>query len=84
MQLQRSYEKKMIGGVASGLADNFNIDPTWVRVGFVVFTLFGGSGIPLYLILWAVIPRSDGTGTVAEDGISKAKDWYAERNRPDE
>lgn len=74
----------MVAGVAGGLAENFDIDPTWIRVAFVVFTLFGGSGVLLYLILWAVIPRADGTGTVAEDGISKAKDWYAERRRTED
>ena len=80
MSLRRSTEHKMIAGVAGGIAENFNIDPTWVRIGFVVFTIFGGAGVLLYAVLWAVIPRAEG-GTVADEGIRKAKGWYDDRQK---
>lgn len=82
MQLRRSNEHKMIAGVAGGLAENFGIDPTWARVAFVVFTIFGGAGVALYVVLWIVIPRAEG-GTIAEDGISKARDWYDDQKKKD-
>ncbi len=56
-KLYRSTSDKMIGGVAGGLADYFSIDPTLVRVLFVVATLFHGGGVIAYIILWIVIPQ---------------------------
>lgn len=80
MQLRRLDDGKVIAGVASGIAASTNIDPTWIRVGLVLFTFFGGSGVLLYLVLWAVIPRETG-GTVAEDGLRQARQWYDEQHR---
>jgi phage shock protein PspC (stress-responsive transcriptional regulator) len=42
----------MIGGVAGGLAEYSGIDPLLWRVGFVALALAGGSGVPVYLLLW--------------------------------
>jgi phage shock protein C len=56
-KLYRSTSDKMIGGVAGGLANYFNIDATLVRVLFVVATLFHGGGLIAYIILWIVIPQ---------------------------
>jgi phage shock protein PspC (stress-responsive transcriptional regulator) len=47
----------MIGGVAGGLAEYFEIDPVIVRLLFVLAVIFGGSGILAYIILWIVIPQ---------------------------
>jgi phage shock protein PspC (stress-responsive transcriptional regulator) len=47
----------MIGGVAGGLAEYFDIDSTIIRVLFVVLTLVGGGGILAYIILWIVVPE---------------------------
>jgi phage shock protein PspC (stress-responsive transcriptional regulator) len=49
----------MIAGVAGGLARHFGVDPTLMRVGFVVLTLFGGSGLILYLLLALMVPADD-------------------------
>jgi phage shock protein PspC (stress-responsive transcriptional regulator) len=56
-KLYRSTTDKMLGGVAGGLAEYFDIDPTIVRVLFVVLTLVGGGGILAYIILWIVVPE---------------------------
>lgn len=80
MQLHRVDEGKMIAGVAAGIAEATGIDVTWVRAGLVLFSLFGGSGLLLYGILWAVIPRADG-GTVAADGVRAAQRWADEQRR---
>jgi len=56
-RLYRSTTDKMIGGVAGGLAEYFKIDPTLVRVLFVVVTILGGGGILAYIILWIVVPE---------------------------
>ena len=48
---------KMICGVCGGLAEYFDIDPTLVRLGWVMFCALGGSGILAYIIAAVVIPR---------------------------
>lgn len=56
-KLYRSTLDKMIGGVAGGLAEYFDIDATLVRVLFVVVVFLGGGGIIAYIILWIVVPQ---------------------------
>ncbi len=46
----------MLGGVAGGLGDYFNIDPLLVRIGFVGLMIFGGAGLVLYVAGWLLIP----------------------------
>ena len=55
-KLQRSTSNKMIAGVCAGIANYFNLDPTIIRVLYVLMIFFAGFGILLYLILWLVIP----------------------------
>lgn len=47
---------KMLAGVCAGIAEYFNIDPTLVRLGWVLFCALGGSGILAYIICAIVIP----------------------------
>lgn len=51
--LLRREDDKVLAGVAGGLADFVGADATVVRVAFVVLTVFGGIGVPLYLVGWA-------------------------------
>lgn len=62
-KLRRSSDK-MIAGVCGGIAEFFDIDSTWVRIGFALLTIFSAAfpGILVYLVMWLVIPKS-------EDGI---------------
>ncbi len=55
-RLTRSTSDKKLGGVAGGLAEHLAVDPTVVRVGFALSTLFGGAGVVAYLMLWALVP----------------------------
>jgi phage shock protein C len=48
---------RMLGGVCSGLAAGFRIDPLWVRVGFVLLAFLQGVGLVLYIVLWLVMPE---------------------------
>ncbi len=48
---------KMIGGVCAGLGEYLGLDPTIVRVVWVLMVLFAGFGILLYIILWLVMPK---------------------------
>jgi phage shock protein PspC (stress-responsive transcriptional regulator) len=59
-RLTRSATDKYIGGVAGGLGRHFGVDPTLVRVGFIVTTLItGGAGIIAYVAMLVVVPRED-------------------------
>src|SRR5205085_11656472 len=70
-RLVRSITDKKIGGVCGGLADYFKLDPTLMRVIWVVACLFVGVGLPAYLILWAVLPlASDARGTTSSPAKS--------------
>jgi len=55
-RLYRSISQRKVAGVAAGLAEYFDMDPTWLRVLFVILTFFG-PGLPIYLLLWAAAPR---------------------------
>jgi phage shock protein PspC (stress-responsive transcriptional regulator) len=57
-RLYRSRDEKMIGGVCGGLAEYFNVDPTLVRLIWVIITLVGGAGVLLYVVLWVIMPLS--------------------------
>ena len=57
-RLYRARSGRKLAGVCAGIADYFGWDPTLVRVGWIVLTLLGGSGILLYLLLWLVMPEA--------------------------
>lgn len=57
-RLTRSNDK-MIAGVCGGLANYLGIDPTLVRIAYVLMVLFAGFGILLYVILWIIMPKSE-------------------------
>jgi phage shock protein PspC (stress-responsive transcriptional regulator) len=52
----RSREGRKIAGVCAGLAEEFGISVTIVRLAFLLATLVGGPGIIVYLVLWVVMP----------------------------
>ena len=81
--IRRSDEGKIIAGVASGLARTLGVDATWVRIAFVLISLIWGTGLALYIALWIIMPRPAG-GTLAEEGVHKAQDWYSSRKRDDQ
>jgi phage shock protein C len=55
-KLYRSRTERWLAGVCGGLGEYFGIDPTLVRVIFVLFALTFGSGFLIYLVLWIIIP----------------------------
>ena len=56
-QLARSESDRRIAGVCGGIAEYFDIDPTIVRIIFVLAALLGGPGLLIYLVLWIVLPK---------------------------
>jgi phage shock protein C len=58
-KLYRDISHKKIAGVCAGLGAYGNVDPTIVRIIFLLTTVFWGFGIIAYLIFWAAMPRKD-------------------------
>jgi phage shock protein C len=56
-RIYRPTEGKIIGGVCAGLGEYFDIDPTWIRILFVLTIFAQGAGLLAYLVAWIVIPR---------------------------
>jgi phage shock protein PspC (stress-responsive transcriptional regulator) len=71
--LRRGGEHRMLAGVAVGLADYFDMDPTIVRVGFVALSLLGGLAVPLYLAGWLLIPEQGAELSVAEELLARER-----------
>lgn len=76
-RLTRRADDRILGGVASGLADYFGLDPVLVRIAFVLLGVFGGGGILLYIVMWILVPEGESGEVIAR----RASDW-AEEQRP--
>ena len=61
-RLYRSNESKVIAGVCSGIAEYFDIDPTLIRLAWVLFCALGGSGVLAYIIAAIIIPEAPAGG----------------------
>ncbi len=57
-RLFRDTDNAMLAGVAAGLGKYFGVEAVIVRLIFIALTLFGGSGILLYVILWLLVPEA--------------------------
>jgi phage shock protein C len=55
-RLTRSNDK-MVAGVCSGLGNYFDLDPTIIRILFVVIAFAGGASVLAYLIMWIIVPE---------------------------
>ncbi|ANY25949.1 PspC domain-containing protein [Gordonia terrae] len=59
-------DDRTIAGVCTGIAARYRVDPTLVKVAFVVAAFFGGSGLILYLAAWVAFP---GAGRARADAL---------------
>ena len=57
-KLYRSRRESMIAGVCGGLAEYFDIDPSIVRLLFILFFFLGGCALLVYIVMWIVVPRA--------------------------
>lgn len=58
-RLTRVNQGKMICGVCTGIARYFNLDPTIVRLAWIILSCIGGSGLLAYIIAAIIIPQDD-------------------------
>ena len=73
-KLTRPNHDRKIAGVCAGLGNYFGIDPNIIRILFVLFFLFAGGGILIYLVLWIVMPQEKDDADVVGKNITEDVD----------
>jgi len=64
-RLYRCQHDRILAGVASGMAERFDLDPTLVRLIWVVSVFFGGFGLLLYIVMAIIVPLEPAGGPAA-------------------
>ncbi|HXK37725.1 MAG TPA: PspC domain-containing protein [Candidatus Paceibacterota bacterium] len=96
-RLYRDEDRAILGGVCAGIAAYLEVDPTWVRIAFVILMFFGfGLIIPIYIILWLIVPPASTTAeklemhgnpvtlhTIVDTVRERAHDLYGEKSAKD-
>jgi len=72
-RLYRRRQGRIVAGVCAGLAAYLGVDPNLIRLAFTVLAVFGGGGILLYLVAWAVIPEEGEDASIVEDLVNKRR-----------
>lgn len=68
----RSRNGKRVAGVCAGLAEEFGVSVTLVRLAFALATLMGGPGLIAYVVLWVIMPYRPESGSIADGGVPSA------------
>ena len=61
-RLYRIEHGKMLAGVCGGIAEYFDVDPSLVRLAWVLFCAVGGSGVLAYIVAAIIIPKKSDIG----------------------
>ncbi len=80
-RLYRSKTDRMIFGVCGGLGQYFNVDPTLVRLIFLLLAVFGGGGVLIYFIMAIVVPEEGSTATTPQETMQTNAQQFADRAR---
>lgn len=76
-RLYRSRANVVLGGVCGGIGEYFGVDPTIVRLLWVLFALAGGSGVLAYIIAWIIIPEEPaGKNTKKPAPVKVSHAWF--------
>jgi phage shock protein C len=73
-KLRRTTEGRIIAGVCSGAADYLGVDANILRLVLGVISLFGGSGVAVYILGWLLIPEEGRDASIAQDFIDKNRE----------
>ena len=76
-RLERSRSDRKLAGVAGGLARYFDLDPIIFRIGFIILTVLGGSGLLVYVAGWLILPEEGKDESIAADVLRnrREKPW---------
>ena len=77
-ELRRSRTDRKIGGVLGGFAKHFDIDPTLLRVGYLLTSVVSAAfpGALVYLVLWLIIPAESYADELTDDEFYDYDDDY--------
>ncbi|MFZ1289121.1 MAG: PspC domain-containing protein [Melioribacteraceae bacterium] len=79
-KLYRSRTKKVIAGIGGGLGDYIGVDPVIIRILLILFTIFSGFGILVYIILWVVIQEEPYDNSIINDGQKNSANNYSDNS----
>lgn len=68
----RSRREKVIAGVCMGLARQFSVSVTIIRLAFILGTIFGGWGVVIYITLWFIMPKEP-VMLIGEDRLDRSE-----------
>ena len=71
--LRRTDDTRMLGGVAGGIAQFFDVDVLYARIGLVALAVLGGGGVVLYVAAWALIPEEGSDISLAQRILRRAR-----------
>ncbi len=76
-RLERSRSDRKLAGVAGGLAQYFDLDPIIFRIGFIILTVLGGSGLLVYVAGWLILPEEGKDESIAAEVLRnrREKPW---------
>ena len=71
LALSRSSNHRVVAGVAGGIAERLRVDPSLVRMAFVLLALCGGAGVLAYAVLWMSVPQAETPVEVLDAGAQR-------------
>ena len=81
-RLYRNPDETVIAGVAGGIGSYINVDPVWIRLLFIFFTIFWGFGFFVYIALWVALPVASTESRMRElYGNNRPRREYNARTR---
>jgi phage shock protein PspC (stress-responsive transcriptional regulator) len=82
-QLYRSISNRRIAGVAGGIAEYFGVDPTPIRLLWLLAIFLGGSGFLAYLLAWIIIPEAPLAQTSQSQSTDSVETTPVQQSNPD-
>lgn len=73
-RLSRSRSERVLAGVCGGVAEFCSVDPNIVRLVFVIASFFGGAGVFVYVVGWAVVPEAGQSRSIAQRLLNQYQD----------
>jgi phage shock protein C len=70
-KLYRSRKARMLAGICGGLGEYFNVDPTMMRLIYVLATIFLPFMILVYLVMWVIVPEEPEAASDVVDTVAK-------------
>ncbi len=80
-QLYRSRNNKVIAGVCGGVAEYFEVDPTIVRIAWLLLAFPGGIGFLAYLVCWIVMPEKSSNTVVSADSYESEHQNHEDKEK---